>query len=35
MIRDGFFTPGNENEFKDLTDMLLYHDRYYKAIVKY
>jgi len=28
MIRDGFFTPGNENEFKDLTDMLLYHDRF-------
>merc|ERR1711973_299626 len=28
MIRDGFFTPGNENEFKDLTDMLLHHDRF-------
>ena len=28
MIRDGFFTPGNENEFKDLVDMLLHHDRF-------
>ena len=28
MIRDGFFTPGNEGEFKDLVDMLLYHDRF-------
>ena len=28
MIRDGFFTPGCENEFKDLVDMLLYHDRF-------
>ena len=38
MIRDGFFTPGNESEFKDLVDMLLYHDRFltladYKAYV--
>ena len=28
MIRDGFFTPGNEGEFKDLVDMLLHHDRF-------
>merc|ERR1719510_839335 len=28
LIRDGFFSPGNENEFKDITDMLLYHDRF-------
>ena len=28
MIRDGFFTPGSEGEFKDLVDMLLYHDRF-------
>jgi len=28
MIRDGFFTPGSENEFKDLVDMLLHHDRF-------
>ena len=38
MIRDGFFTPGNEGEFKDLVEMLLYHDRFltladYKAYV--
>ena len=38
MIRDGFFTPGNEGEFKDLVDMLLYHDRFltladYKAYI--
>merc|ERR1712088_860622 len=23
LIKDGFFSPGNENEFKDITDMLL------------
>ena len=28
MIRDGFFTPDSENEFKDLVDMLLHHDRF-------
>ena len=28
LIKDGFFSPGNENEFKDITDMLLYHDRF-------
>ena len=38
MIRDGFFTPGNEGEFKDVVDMLLYHDRFltladYKALL--
>jgi len=38
LIKDGFFSPGNENEFKDITDMLLYHDRFltladYKAYI--
>merc|ERR1719495_795214 len=38
MIRDGFFTPGNDGEFKDVVDMLLHHDRFltladYKAYV--
>jgi len=38
MIKDGFFTPGNENEFKDVVDMLLHHDRFltladYKAYI--
>jgi len=28
MIRDGFFNPGSEGEFKDLVDMLLYNDRF-------
>merc|ERR1719464_1957005 len=28
LIKDGLFSPGNENEFKDITDMLLYHDRF-------
>merc|ERR1719495_1472223 len=28
MIRDGFFTPGNDGEFKDVVDMLLHHDRF-------
>ena len=28
LIKDGYFSPGNENEFKDITDMLLYNDRF-------
>jgi len=28
MLRDGFFTPGNENEFKDVVDLLLHNDRF-------
>ena len=28
MIRDGFFSPGNEGEFSDLVNMLLHHDRF-------
>jgi len=28
MLRDGFFTPGNENEFRDVVDMLLHNDRF-------
>ena len=40
MIRDGFFTPGNEGEFSDLVNMLLHHDRFltladYKVRSKY
>ena len=27
MIRDGFFSPESPNEFKDIVDMLLHHDR--------
>ena len=38
LIKDGYFSPGNENEFKDITDMLLYNDRFltladYKAYI--
>jgi len=38
MLKDGFFTPGNEGEFNDVVDMLLNHDRFltladYKAYV--
>merc|ERR1719244_2039744 len=38
MIRDGFFTPGNEGEFKDVVDLLMHNDRFltladYKAYV--
>jgi len=28
MIRDGFFTPENVNEFKDVVDLLLHNDRF-------
>jgi len=28
MIRDGFFSGGNRDEFKNITDNLLYHDRF-------
>jgi hypothetical protein len=28
MIRNGFFSGGNGDEFKNVTDNLLYHDRY-------
>jgi len=28
MIKDGYFTPGNEGEFKDVVDMLLHNDRF-------
>jgi len=28
MLKDGFFTPDNENEFKDVVDMLLHNDRF-------
>jgi len=28
MIRDGFFCPGSENEFQDVVDLLLHHDRF-------
>jgi len=28
MLRDGYFTPGNENEFKDVVDLLLHNDRF-------
>merc|ERR1719318_2447203 len=28
MIRDGFFTPGSEGEFKDVVDLLLHNDRF-------
>merc|ERR1712240_547710 len=28
MIRDGFFSPESPNEFKDIVDMLLHHDRF-------
>merc|ERR1719425_120099 len=28
MIRDGFFTPGNESEFKDVVDLLMHNDRF-------
>ena len=28
MVRDGFFTQGNENEFKDVVDLLLHNDRF-------
>merc|ERR1712055_391286 len=28
MLKDGFFTPGNEGEFNDVVDMLLNHDRF-------
>jgi len=28
MIKDGYFTPGNENEFQDVVDLLLQHDRF-------
>ena len=27
MIRDGFFSPNSADEFKDIVDMLLHHDR--------
>ena len=27
MIRDGFFSPESPNDFKDIVDMLLHHDR--------
>ena len=27
MIRDGFFSLGSPDEFKDIVDMLLHHDR--------
>merc|ERR1719341_1984245 len=38
MIRDGFFTPGNEGDFKDVVDLLLHNDRFltladYKAYI--
>merc|ERR1739844_543199 len=28
MIRDGFFSPNSPDEFKDIVDMLLHHDRF-------
>jgi len=28
MIKDGFFTPGSDGEFKDVVDTLLHHDRF-------
>merc|ERR1712142_501994 len=28
MIRDGFFTPGSEGEFKDVVDLLMHNDRF-------
>ena len=28
MIRDGYFSQGNEGEFKDVVDMLLHNDRF-------
>jgi starch phosphorylase len=28
MIRDGFFSPGNERDFKDVVDLLLHNDRF-------
>jgi len=28
MIKDGFFTPGNPNEFQDVVDMLLHDDKF-------
>eukprot|EP00092_Neocalanus_flemingeri_P004709 GFUD01005074.1.p1 GENE.GFUD01005074.1~~GFUD01005074.1.p1 ORF type:complete len:850 (-),score=243.43 GFUD01005074.1:176-2725(-) len=38
MIKDGFFTPGNNDEFKDVVDLLLNNDRFltladYKAYI--
>eukprot|EP00090_Calanus_glacialis_P008728 TRINITY_DN1708_c0_g1_i5.p1 TRINITY_DN1708_c0_g1~~TRINITY_DN1708_c0_g1_i5.p1 ORF type:complete len:419 (-),score=178.01 TRINITY_DN1708_c0_g1_i5:194-1420(-) len=38
MIRDGFFSPGNEGDFKDVVDLLLHNDRFltladYKAYI--
>ena len=38
MIRDGFFSPGNEEDFKDVVDLLLHNDRFltladYKAYI--
>merc|ERR1712106_599241 len=38
MLKDGYFTPGNENEFKDVVDLLLHNDRFltladYKAYI--
>ena len=27
-IQGGFFSPGNPDEFKDVTNMLMHHDRY-------
>ena len=38
MIRDGFFTPDNEGDFKDVVDLLLHNDRFltladYKAYI--
>lgn len=27
-IQNGFFSPGNPDEFKDVSNVLLYHDRY-------
>jgi len=28
MIRDGFYSPGNQDEFKDVINLLLNHDRF-------
>merc|ERR1712128_173619 len=38
MIRDGYFSPDNQDEFKNIIDMLLNHDRFltladYKAYI--
>ena len=28
MIKDGYFSSGDKDCFKDIVDMLLYHDRF-------